>query len=77
MNFYGATITTKRHASQSQGTQNKNIYFYIKMHNNEYDINITYVISLIRYRIQLKVEDSLGMAIFILFDLGAKKLLHI
>ncbi|KAK7814122.1 hypothetical protein CFP56_003831 [Quercus suber] len=28
-------------------------------------------------RIQLKVEDSLGMAIFIVFDLEAKKLLNI
>ncbi|KAK7823795.1 putative pre-mrna-splicing factor atp-dependent rna helicase deah2 [Quercus suber] len=25
MNFYGATIATKRHASQSQGTQNENV----------------------------------------------------
>ena len=57
------TIATKRHASQSQGTQN--------------DINIIYVISFIRYRIQLKVEDGSGMATFILFDLEAKKLLNI
>ncbi|KAK7861590.1 hypothetical protein CFP56_000245, partial [Quercus suber] len=30
-----------------------------------------------RYRIQLKVEDSLGMATFILFDSEAEKLLNI
>nr|POE95506.1 hypothetical protein CFP56_01549 [Quercus suber] len=30
-----------------------------------------------RYEIQLKVEDSSGMAIFILFDSEAKKLLNI
>ena len=34
MNFYGATTATKRHASQSQGTQNENVYFYIKIYNN-------------------------------------------
>ena len=38
---------------------------------------IIYVVSLIKYRIQLKVVDSLGMAIFILFDSEAKKLLNI
>ena len=57
------TIATKRHASQFQGTQK--------------DINIIYVISFIRYRIQLKVEDGSGMATFILFDLEAEKLLNI
>ena len=45
--------------------------FYIKIHN------IIYVISFIRYRIQLKVQDSLGMATFILFDSEAEKLPNI
>ena len=53
MNFYGVTIATKRHASQSQGVHKLKMFtFYIKIHNNWYDINIIYVISLIRYRIQ-------------------------
>ena len=51
--------------------------FYIKIHNNYYDINTIYAISFIRYRIQLKVEDSSGMATFILFDSEAEKLLNI
>ena len=35
------------------------------------------VISFSRYRIQLKVKDSSGMATFILFDSEAEKLLNI
>ena len=46
--------------------------FYIKIHNNQYDIHIIYAISFIKYRIQLKVEDSSGMAAFILFDVEAE-----
>ena len=30
-----------------------------------------------RYRIELKVEDEIGLATFILFDFTAEKLLHI
>ena len=59
---------------------NMKVYIYIykeKRKKIKIKIKIISTMPSFRYRIELKVEDEIGLAMFILFDFTAEKLLHI
>ena len=59
---------------------NIKVYIYIykeKRKKIKIKIKIISTMPSFRYRIELKVEDEIGLATFILFDFTAEKLLHI
>ena len=61
MNFYGATIATKRHASQSQGTQNENVILFILKYttnNMILTLYMSFLLSGIEFNQKLKIAQE-------------------
>ena len=77
VNICGVIVVTNWQASQSQGMYNIKVYIYIKKSEKKNLIKIISTMPSFRYRIELKVEDDIGLTTFILFDSMAEKLLHI